>query len=123
MSAGHAMQRTIAPRAYRAQAMQENAEEAVAMLKSLASTKRLMILCKLVEGECAVNVLADHLELPQSVVSQHLSLLRREGVVRGRREGQSIFYSIRDARTLTMMSALFEAFCTEPGHATQGAGT
>jgi DNA-binding transcriptional ArsR family regulator len=99
------------PRTLSAQAMRASTEAAVALLKSLASGKRLMILCQLVEGECAVGDLAKRLALSQSVVSQHLSLLRREGIVRGRRDGQSILYSISDERTLSLMHTLFELFC------------
>jgi DNA-binding transcriptional ArsR family regulator len=91
--------------------MQEHADEAVAVLKALGSRNRLLLLCQLVEGEHSVNELADRLELPQSVVSQHLSLLRRDGLVAGRREGQSIYYGISDHRAKALMAKLFDLFC------------
>ena len=93
--------------------MQQNADEAVAVLKGLASRNRLLLLCQLVEGERSVGELAQTLGLAQSVVSQHLSLLHREGVVIGRRDGQSIFYRISDLRVRKLMSTMFALFCTD----------
>lgn len=95
------------------QAMHERAEEAVSMLKAIANQNRLLLLCQMVEGERSVNELAALLELPQSVVSQHLSLLRREGLVKGRREAQSIYYAIEDERVHKLMGTLFTVFCVE----------
>lgn len=93
--------------------MSRHADEAVAVLKAMGSQNRLLLLCQLLEGERSVNELADALELAQSVVSQHLSLLRRDGLVLGRREGQSIYYDIRDERVRTLMATLFELFCVD----------
>ncbi|TCI06610.1 transcriptional regulator [Dyella soli] len=93
--------------------MRHRADEAVAVLKGLGNRHRLLLLCQLLDGERSVNELADQLGLAQSVVSQHLSLLRGEGMVAGRREGQSIYYSIRDERVHALMARLFELFCAE----------
>ncbi len=108
----------VRPRARRtaptaSEALHRHTEEAVALLKAIASSNRLLLLCQLTEGERSVGELADQLELAQSVVSQHLSLLRREGVVAGRRDGQSIFYRIADERTHALMVTLAELFCAE----------
>ncbi|WP_236585613.1 metalloregulator ArsR/SmtB family transcription factor [Dyella sp. EPa41] len=92
--------------------MQRHADEAVAVLKAMGSQNRLMLLCELLEGERSVNDLASSLGLSQSVVSQHLSLLRRDGLVAGRREGQTIYYVISDERVHALMARLFELFCT-----------
>ncbi|XRD81618.1 helix-turn-helix transcriptional regulator [Dyella halodurans] len=93
--------------------MSRHADDAVAVLKAMGSRHRLMLLCQLLEGERSVNQLADALELAQSVVSQHLSLLRRDGLVAGRRKGQSIYYDIRDERVRALMATLFEQFCVD----------
>jgi DNA-binding transcriptional ArsR family regulator len=93
--------------------MQRHADEAVAVLKAMGSQNRLMLLCELLEGERSVNDLASSLDLSQSVVSQHLSLLRRDGLVAGRREGQTIYYVISDGRVHALMARLFELFCTD----------
>jgi len=94
-------------------AMQRNADEAVAVLKSLASRNRLLLLCHLVGGERSVGELAKDLGLAQSVVSQHLSLLRRDGVVVGRRDAQSILYRIADPRVSGLMTTIFALFCRD----------
>ena len=94
-------------------AMQRNADEAVAALKSLASRNRLLLLCHLVDGEHSVGELAKDLGLAQSVVSQHLSLLRRDGVVVGRRDAQSILYRIADPRVGGLMTTIFSLFCRD----------
>lgn len=91
--------------------MQAYADEAIATLKAMASRNRLMLLCQLIPGERSVGELAQALGLAQSVVSQHLSLLRRDGVVSGRREAQSIYYRISDARVQALMQTLFDQFC------------
>ncbi|MGN6227191.1 MAG: ArsR/SmtB family transcription factor [Dyella sp.] len=91
--------------------MQAYADEAIATLKAMASRNRLMLLCQLIPGERSVGELAQALGLAQSVVSQHLSLLRRDGVVSGRREAQSIYYRISDARVHALMQTLFDQFC------------
>ncbi len=96
------------------EAMQRHAEEAVSVLKALGSTNRLMLVCQLLDGERSVGDLADALGLAQSVVSQHLSVLRRDGLVAGRREGQSIYYAIRDERVHALMARLFELYCVDP---------
>ncbi len=62
--------------------------------KTMADPKRLMIVHELREGELSVGELASRLELPQSNISQHLSLMRRRGIVTTRREGTSIYYSL-----------------------------
>ncbi len=93
--------------------MSRHADEAVALLKAMGSQNRMMLLCQLLEGERSVNELADALQLAQSVVSQHLSVLRRDGLVAGRREGQSIYYDICDERVRSLMATLFELFCVD----------
>ena len=105
------MRTPATPVAASLETMREHADEAIAVLKAVGSTNRLLLLCKLLDGERSVNELAHALGLAQSVVSQHLSLLRRDGVVAGRREGQSIRYAIRDERVRTLMRTLFELFC------------
>ncbi|MBS0581780.1 MAG: helix-turn-helix transcriptional regulator [Proteobacteria bacterium] len=93
-------------------ALQRHADEAVAVLKGLASRNRLLLLCQLVDGERSVGELAQALDLAQSAVSQHLSLLRRDGIVAGRRDSQSILYRISDPRVAKLMATMYALFCT-----------
>jgi len=90
------------------------ADEASEFLKSLASPVRLRILCSIVEREASVGELAEMLGVRQSVASQHLALLRKDGLVMARRDGQTIFYSLADDRVIKLIEVLQEAFCPPP---------
>ena len=70
--------------------MVDSAREATDFLKSIAHEGRLMILCRLAEGECAVTDLEELLSARQAAVSQQLARLRLEGIVDARREGKSV---------------------------------
>jgi DNA-binding transcriptional ArsR family regulator len=90
------------------------------MLKALAHPHRLMIICQLIERERAVGELADLLRLRDSTVSQHLALLRKDGLVKPRREGQTIWYSIASAPARELLATLYRVYCgpqlrCEPG--------
>lgn len=98
-----------------ATAMRDHADAATALLKAVGSRNRLLLLCQLADGERSVNELAEALGLAQSVVSQHLSLLRHDGIVEGRRDAQSIHYRIVDARVGQLMATLFGIFCGRDG--------
>lgn len=97
--------------------MQESADKAEALLKALASRNRLMILCTLVEGEQSVGALAKTLEVRESVISQHLGLLRRDGLVQGRRDGQTIHYALAGENAKRLLNTLYEIFCTDDADA------
>ncbi|WP_298224319.1 helix-turn-helix transcriptional regulator [Acidocella sp.] len=88
------------------------AGQASELLKSLSNPHRLMILCQLLDGERSVGELASFLALRGSTVSQHLALLRREGLVSARREAQTIFYGIESQPARRILKTLFELFCT-----------
>ena len=70
-----------------------------------------MILCQLVGGEKSVGELLEAVELSQSALSQHLAVLRANGLVSTRRESQSIFYSIKGRETPVILAALYEVYC------------
>lgn len=91
--------------------MHEVADQAVDLLKALASRNRLMILCQLVEGERSVGELAELLDLRDTVVSQHLGLLRRDGLVAPRRDGQTIYYSLRGETAGKVIATLYDIYC------------
>lgn len=90
--------------------LNKSAEKASDFLKSLANPSRLRILCLIMEGERPVGDLADAIGINQSAASQHLALMRREGLVKSRRDGQTIFYQLADknvSKTLRLLSDLF----------------
>lgn len=98
-------------------ALQASAEDASALLKSLANPHRLMLVCQLVAEEQSVGVLAARLGVREALVSQHLGRLRREGVVRTRREGQTIHYSLSSGRARAVIETLWRQFCPVDGEA------
>lgn len=93
--------------------LHQHADEAIAVLKAMASHNRLLLLCELASSERSVGELAQALGVAQATVSQHLSLLRRDGVVSGRREAQTIHYRITDPRVQALMTTLFDQFCID----------
>lgn len=92
-------------------AMQEKVDEATALLKAMASRPRLMLLCMLVDGERSVGALATDLGLRDTVVSQHLGLLRRDGLVQGRRVGQTVYYSLAGEEVQRLLATLHDIYC------------
>ena len=92
--------------------MEAHAAEAAAMLRLLASERRLTVLCTLiVEGEAPVGRLAQRAGLSQPAMSQHLAKLREDGLVATRRDGTTIHYRIADPRVAKMLATLHEIFC------------
>jgi len=93
-------------------AMQSNATDAVNLLKGLANESRLMIMCVLSEGEVSVGQLNQRIKLSQSALSQHLAVLREQGLVKTRRESQTIYYRLEDTAAMNIIDLLHEVYCT-----------
>jgi DNA-binding transcriptional ArsR family regulator len=91
--------------------MQENASEAVTLLKGLANESRLMIMCVLAEGEHSVGDLNKRIKLSQSALSQHLAVLRDQGMVKTRRESQTIYYRLADSPAMNVIGLLHDVYC------------
>ncbi|MEW5423281.1 ArsR/SmtB family transcription factor [Amorphus sp. 3PC139-8] len=89
----------------------ERAEEVAALLAALANQKRLLVLCHLLEGERSVTVLAEDVGLSQSAMSQHLAKMRALGLVAGRRDAQTVYYSIASDDLRQLMHHLAEIYC------------
>lgn len=96
--------------------MARSAASAAAYLKTLAHEGRLMILCHLGSGEKSVGELEELLDIRQAAVSQMLARLREEKLVKTRRDGKTIFYSLADESTYEVISLLYRLFCG-PGDA------
>ncbi|MFZ7095235.1 ArsR/SmtB family transcription factor [Luteimonas dalianensis] len=94
--------------------MQEHAGEAASLLKALANERRLQVLCLLAGGERSVGELNEMLDLSQSALSQHLAVLREEGLVDTRREAQTIHYSLAPGPAGAVMETLYGIFCGAP---------
>lgn len=85
--------------------------DASVMFATMSNRRRLMILCRLVDGEANVGELAAFCGCAQSSVSQHLALLRSSGLVEPRRQAQTIYYRLKSDHVRTIMEAAYEAFC------------
>lgn len=70
------------------------------LLKALAHPRRLEILHLLREQELPVTDIHTMLDLPQANISQHLTILREAGVVKCRRDGKQMFYSVSNKKII-----------------------
>lgn len=96
------------------QNMRLAATQASTLLKALANPDRLLLLCQLSQGEQCVSELEKLLAIVQPTLSQQLGVLREERLVRTRRDGKQIFYSIASTEALAVMQVLYDQFCN-PG--------
>jgi len=80
------------------------------LFKILSNAVRIQILDTLRQGEKSVNDIAQWLEIEASSVSQQLAVLKRYNLVKGRREGNYIFYSVNDATIFKVLDAAKEVF-------------
>jgi DNA-binding transcriptional ArsR family regulator len=93
------------------ESMKRNASDAVSLLKGLANESRLMIVCVLSEGELSVGQLNQRIQLSQSALSQHLAVLREQGMVQTRRESQTIYYRLADTTAMDIIKLLHATYC------------
>jgi DNA-binding transcriptional ArsR family regulator len=93
------------------EALLDNARHASDFLKALSHEARLAILCVLLDGEKTVGSIEDVLQLRQSTVSQQLARLRADDLVKMRRDGKNVYYSVERPEVVEIMSALYRSFC------------
>lgn len=92
--------------------LESSVGEVASILRALANERRLLILCTLVERrEATVTALAEAVGLSQSALSQHLARMREEGFVTFRRESQTLWYRVADARVERVLATLQREFC------------
>lgn len=94
--------------------LRESADIATALMKVLANADRLMLLCQLSQGEKSVGELEKLLGIQQPTLSQQLTVLRDNKVVKTRREGKNIFYSVANKAILAIINVLAEQLCKSP---------
>ena len=96
--------------------LEAKADQVAAVMKALANPRRLLILCHLAEvGSASVNALAAAVGLSQSALSQHLGVMRDEGLVGFDRDGQTLNYRIADPRMTALLDTLYALYCAPPG--------
>lgn len=93
--------------------LRQHAAEAGELLKALSNPDRLLLLCQLVEGECSVGELETRLGIRQPTLSQQLGILRREGLVRARRDGKQVYYRLASPAAIAVLETLHRIFCAE----------
>ncbi len=93
--------------------VEDNVESAVTLLKALSNERRLVIVCALYAGEKSVGQLEKIVDLSQSALSQHLARLRRDGLVKTRRDAQTIYYSIDCTDTEDILKTLCQIYAAK----------
>ncbi|HDB1439386.1 TPA: helix-turn-helix transcriptional regulator [Vibrio cholerae] len=91
--------------------MKKNAEEVAELLRVMAHPDRLMVLCQLTQSEMGVGQLQQGSTLSQSAFSQHLTVLRKHGIIQARKESQQVFYRLADSRITALIQSLQNVFC------------
>lgn len=87
--------------------LKENAGQMAGLLKIMSHPERLLMLCRMDEGEVSVTQLVELSGQSQSAVSQHLAMLRQEDIVDTRAEAQTRYYRLKDP----VVSAVIHALC------------
>ena len=98
---------------FKISSVQNSAEKVVGILKSLANTDRLIILCFLSKQELNVAEIEELTKINQPTLSQQLMMLRKSDVVSTRRDGKQIFYSIKDQNLLVILKTLHDLYCNK----------
>ncbi|WP_299608816.1 helix-turn-helix transcriptional regulator [uncultured Tateyamaria sp.] len=91
--------------------MNSAADDVCELMTLLSNKSRLMILCLLTEGEKSVGQLAEAVGIRDTAVSQQLAVLRRERIVKPRREGQTMFYRIINTDVAEVLEFLYAKYC------------
>ena len=107
--------RSLAQQSINADAMQANADEAARLLKILANGQRLRVLCLLIGGELSVGQINERIDLSQSALSQHLAKLRDDGLVKTRRESQTIYYRLSSLPAQRLEDPVQDPFALSAG--------
>lgn len=95
--------------------MEQHAEAAARLLKAMSNPHRLQVLCALGEEELSVGELNERIPLSQSALSQHLKVLRDDGLVATRRESQTVHYRLVPGPALDVITVLHDHFCGRRG--------
>jgi ArsR family transcriptional regulator len=90
--------------------LRRNARRAARLMRALGNESRLMVLCALTGGERTVGELNEEVALSQSALSQHLAKLRAAGIVRARRDGVTMRYSLADPDAAHLVGALRDLY-------------
>jgi ArsR family transcriptional regulator len=90
----------------------ESINQASAAMQAIAHPLRLKILCLVGSQELSVLEIVDAVGTSQSNISQHLAVLRDNGILAARKEANKVFYRIGDPRVLQMIALTRQIFCS-----------
>src|SRR2546421_7215660 len=90
----------------------ENIREASEAMQAIAHPMRLKILCLVGNQELSVLEIVEAVGTTQSNISQHLAVLREQGILDSRKDANKVFYRVADSRVLKMIALTREIFCT-----------
>lgn len=86
-------------------------------MDQLSHPHRLRVLCLLVEeGELSVADMLERIPLSPSALSQHLSKMKEEGLLRSRRVGKNVYYAIERQDVQQILDLLHQLYCDEDAH-------
>ncbi|HAT39059.1 ArsR/SmtB family transcription factor [Polynucleobacter necessarius] len=91
--------------------MQASVDDARKLMQVLSNSDRMMLLCEIGQGEKCVSELEAVLNIHQPTLSQQLTVLRKEKLVKTRRDGKQIYYSLASEIAIAVMSVLYKYFC------------
>ncbi|PLX47395.1 MAG: ArsR family transcriptional regulator [Desulfobulbaceae bacterium] len=91
----------------------DHIESIAGMLKTMAHPIRLKILCLLQDKEMTVGDIREEVKTTNANVSQHLSILRNQGIIGYRKDANFIYNRINDIRVLELMQTMSKLYCQE----------
>ena len=86
----------------------EKLEDYSSILKSIADPTRLKIKKKKKNGELCVCEILDAFDKSQSTISHHLNMMKKEGIINGRKQGKWIYYKLANDEIIETLETLFE---------------
>lgn len=91
----------------------DQVESIAGMLKTMSHPIRLKILCLLQDKEMTVGDIREEVKTTNANVSQHLSILRNQGIIGYRKDANFIYNRINDTRVLELMQTMRKLYCQE----------
>ena len=91
--------------------VENQVDELALLLKSISHPIRLKILCLLQDGELSVSDIREKVETSGANISQHLNIMRHQGIVASRKEANFIYNRIADERISELMQTMKQLFC------------
>ena len=91
--------------------MDDHVDNLAALLKSISHPIRLKILCLLQDKELTVSEIREEVATSGANISQHLNIMRNQGIIGSRKEANFIYNRIADERIIELMKTMKQLFC------------